>query len=180
MTWAGRLQHICTKFNYNLVYKVCRFTSCRPAQQGRARRAYLTFALYSKGDAKENTLFSLEITRWRKHMHPFFNFFPQTHRHTAWRPPCVCSLPGKRKVAVAGRLLLQINTGLLLLVFVDASSPLLFYPSLSSVHLLFICSAVLVQYILYHPCPPPTLQIAGSSLLSPPQRVGLSRYCRPT
>lgn len=37
-----------------------------------------------------------------------------------------------------------------------ASSLLLFYPSLSSVHLLFICSGVLVQYILNHLCPPST------------------------
>lgn len=51
----------------------------------------------------QKLLLRLEITRRRQYMHPFFNLFTQTH--TAWRPLLYLhSVPGKRKVAVAGRL----------------------------------------------------------------------------
>lgn len=94
----------------------------------------------------------MEITRRRQYIHPSLTCL---HKHT--QPEglsCISTvfLESGRQQQLAG-FLLRINTGLLLLVFVHASSPLLFYPSLSSVHLLFICSGVLVQYILNHLCP---------------------------
>lgn len=67
--------------------------------------------------------------------------------------------------------------------FADASSPLLFYPSLGSVHLLFICSPVSVQYVLYHRCFLPPLQtrrllpVARSAIVS---RLILATHCLPS
>lgn len=63
----------------------------------------------------------------------------------------VLSLPGKRTAAVAGRLTApdRYRTAFTA-VCGRLLSTVLLYPSLSSVHLLFICSPVLVQYILYH------------------------------
>lgn len=107
-----------------------------------------------------------------------------THTHKAqWDAlrsiPYVHSLPGKWKVAVAGRLTApdRYRTAFTA-VCGRLLSTVLFYPSLSSVHLLFICSAVLVQYILYHLCFPPItnsqLRFARSSTVC---LLILSSYC---
>lgn len=77
---------------------------CRPAQQWMICGTEEELLLhYGECYANQKLLLRVEIIRRRQYMHPFFNLFTQTH--TAWRPLLYLhSVPGKRKVAVAGRL----------------------------------------------------------------------------
>ena len=90
---AVRLQPTWAKFKDNLVYKVCRFTLCRPAQWWRARGASLTFVLYSKDHTKK-TLFLVwrSLTEENICTHSLTCLHKRTHTHThiyRSRRPCL-------------------------------------------------------------------------------------------